>query len=154
MAGTLIRTNRAFQPSTTTKSPSLYTVSLAMASALLLYEPLDVIGNGSFGIIRKVRRKSDGVVSPVFRSLSLRPESFSLPRFLLERSSALNACQNEIESRSSPRFSGVVEVDCVTHSLSQTRHGCRSTIGFQYCHQQASDECGIARISEIGRAHV
>jgi hypothetical protein len=28
-----------------------------------LYEPLDVIGNGSFGIIRKVRRKQDGVVS-------------------------------------------------------------------------------------------
>jgi hypothetical protein len=27
------------------------------------YEPLDVIGNGSFGIIRKVRRKQDGAVS-------------------------------------------------------------------------------------------
>ncbi len=27
------------------------------------YEPIDVIGNGSFGIIRKVRRKQDGVVS-------------------------------------------------------------------------------------------
>jgi hypothetical protein len=27
-----------------------------------LYEALDVIGNGSFGIIRKVRRKSDGLV--------------------------------------------------------------------------------------------
>lgn len=26
------------------------------------YEALDVIGNGSFGIIRKVRRKSDSVV--------------------------------------------------------------------------------------------
>jgi hypothetical protein len=26
------------------------------------YEPLDIIGNGSFGIIRKVRRKTDGVV--------------------------------------------------------------------------------------------
>lgn len=36
-----------------------------MASAsnpLDLYEPLDIIGNGSFGIIRKVRRKSDGQV--------------------------------------------------------------------------------------------
>ncbi|CAL1705864.1 unnamed protein product [Somion occarium] len=33
-----------------------------MASALLQYEPLDVIGNGSFGIIRKVRRKSDGLI--------------------------------------------------------------------------------------------
>jgi hypothetical protein len=31
-----------------------------------LYEPLDVIGNGSFGIIRKVRRKQDGVVSFFF----------------------------------------------------------------------------------------
>lgn len=27
------------------------------------YDSLEVIGNGSFGIIRKVRRKSDGVVS-------------------------------------------------------------------------------------------
>jgi serine/threonine protein kinase len=27
-----------------------------------LYEPIDVIGNGSFGIIRKVRRKQDGVI--------------------------------------------------------------------------------------------
>ncbi|KAL0573250.1 hypothetical protein V5O48_008697 [Marasmius crinis-equi] len=26
------------------------------------YEPLDIIGNGSFGIIRKVRRKSDGAI--------------------------------------------------------------------------------------------
>lgn len=30
-----------------------------------LYEPLEVIGNGSFGIIRKVRRKSDGEVRVV-----------------------------------------------------------------------------------------
>ncbi|KAG0707824.1 kinase-like domain-containing protein [Suillus ampliporus] len=33
-----------------------------MSSFLELYEPLDIIGNGSFGIIRKVRRKSDGQV--------------------------------------------------------------------------------------------
>ncbi|KZT04268.1 kinase-like protein [Laetiporus sulphureus 93-53] len=33
-----------------------------MSSPLDLYEPLDVIGTGSFGIIRKVRRKSDGVI--------------------------------------------------------------------------------------------
>jgi NIMA (never in mitosis gene a)-related kinase 2 len=35
-----------------------------MSSSTFLdqYEPLDVIGNGSFGIIRKVRRKTDGVV--------------------------------------------------------------------------------------------
>ncbi|KAI0829788.1 kinase-like domain-containing protein [Trametes gibbosa] len=33
-----------------------------MTSQLELYEPLDIIGNGSFGIIRKVRRKADGVI--------------------------------------------------------------------------------------------
>ncbi|EGN95780.1 hypothetical protein SERLA73DRAFT_76842 [Serpula lacrymans var. lacrymans S7.3] len=33
-----------------------------MSNFLDLYDPLDVIGNGSFGIIRKVRRKSDGLV--------------------------------------------------------------------------------------------
>ncbi|KAH0826861.1 kinase-like domain-containing protein [Lanmaoa asiatica] len=33
-----------------------------MSTFLELYEPLDIIGNGSFGIIRKVRRKSDGLV--------------------------------------------------------------------------------------------
>lgn len=27
------------------------------------YDPLDIIGNGSFGIIRKVKRKSDGMAS-------------------------------------------------------------------------------------------
>ncbi len=36
------------------------------SSFLDLYESLDVIGNGSFGIIRKVRRKQDGVVSFLF----------------------------------------------------------------------------------------
>ena len=33
-----------------------------MAAFIDQYEPLDVIGNGSFGIIRKVRRKADGVM--------------------------------------------------------------------------------------------
>ncbi|KAJ6581454.1 kinase-like domain-containing protein [Mycena capillaripes] len=33
-----------------------------MASFLDLYEALDVIGNGAFGIIRKVRRKTDGLI--------------------------------------------------------------------------------------------
>ncbi|EAU85079.2 other/NEK protein kinase [Coprinopsis cinerea okayama7 len=33
-----------------------------MSAFLEQYEPLDVIGNGSFGIIRKVRRKSDGLI--------------------------------------------------------------------------------------------
>ncbi|KAK0464695.1 kinase-like domain-containing protein [Desarmillaria tabescens] len=32
------------------------------SSFLDQYEPLDVIGNGSFGIIRKVRRKTDGLI--------------------------------------------------------------------------------------------
>ncbi|KIK19600.1 hypothetical protein PISMIDRAFT_107269 [Pisolithus microcarpus 441] len=32
-----------------------------MSNFLELYEPLDIIGNGSFGIIRKVRRKTDGM---------------------------------------------------------------------------------------------
>ena len=37
-----------------------------MTSAFLdSYEPLDVIGNGSFGIIRKVRRKTDGLVRAI-----------------------------------------------------------------------------------------
>ncbi|KAF5310183.1 hypothetical protein D9619_010451 [Psilocybe cf. subviscida] len=38
------------------------TTNTATAAFLDAYEPLDVIGNGSFGIIRKVRRKSDGLV--------------------------------------------------------------------------------------------
>ena len=29
-----------------------------------MYDAVDVIGKGSFGIIRKVRRKSDGLVCP------------------------------------------------------------------------------------------
>lgn len=40
-----------------------------MSNLLELYEPLDVIGNGSFGIIRKVKRKSDGLVCALFFSL-------------------------------------------------------------------------------------
>jgi hypothetical protein len=41
-----------------------------MSSFLHLYEPLDIIGNGSFGIIRKVKRKSDGLVSRSSQSRS------------------------------------------------------------------------------------
>lgn len=48
--------------STVTSSPR---TDPAMASPLDLYEPLDIVGNGSFGIIRKVRRKADGLVSPI-----------------------------------------------------------------------------------------
>ncbi|KAF8625587.1 hypothetical protein AX15_005296 [Amanita polypyramis BW_CC] len=33
-----------------------------MSSFLDLYDPLDIIGNGSFGIIRKVRRRVDGMI--------------------------------------------------------------------------------------------
>lgn len=35
---------------------------MSAAPFLDLYDSLDVIGNGSFGIIRKVRRKMDGQV--------------------------------------------------------------------------------------------
>ncbi|KZT62001.1 kinase-like protein [Calocera cornea HHB12733] len=47
--------------STTSSSQSAATV-LGSPSILTDYEPLEIIGNGSFGIIRKVRRKSDGVL--------------------------------------------------------------------------------------------
>ncbi|KAF8320688.1 Pkinase-domain-containing protein [Clavulina sp. PMI_390] len=33
-----------------------------MSSVIDDYEPLDIIGNGSFGVIRKVRRRSDGML--------------------------------------------------------------------------------------------
>lgn len=36
-----------------------------MSAFLELYEPLDFLGNGSFGVVRKVRRKSDGLVGPL-----------------------------------------------------------------------------------------
>jgi hypothetical protein len=41
--------------------------SIAMMTSPFLdsYEPLDVIGNGSFGIIHKLRRKTDGVVRAI-----------------------------------------------------------------------------------------
>ncbi|KAF8954141.1 kinase-like domain-containing protein [Flammula alnicola] len=35
---------------------------MSSSSFLDNYEPLDIIGNGSFGIIRKVRRKTDGLI--------------------------------------------------------------------------------------------
>jgi NIMA (never in mitosis gene a)-related kinase 2 len=38
------------------------TTTTAMAAFLDQYEPMDVIGNGSFGIIRKVKRTADGVI--------------------------------------------------------------------------------------------
>jgi len=33
-----------------------------MSSVIDDYEPLEVIGNGSFGVIRKVRRRPDGML--------------------------------------------------------------------------------------------
>lgn len=35
---------------------------MSTAEFLNQYEPLDIVGNGSFGVIRKVRRKTDGAV--------------------------------------------------------------------------------------------
>ncbi|PVF94604.1 kinase-like protein [Serendipita vermifera] len=46
-------TSNGFVPSTPVTTPSLF---------LDAYEPIDVIGNGSFGVIRKVRRKEDGAI--------------------------------------------------------------------------------------------
>lgn len=37
-------------------------VRAAMSSVIDDYEPLEIIGNGSFGVIRKVRRRSDGIL--------------------------------------------------------------------------------------------
>lgn len=33
-----------------------------MSSVIDDYDPLEIIGNGSFGVIRKVRRRSDGML--------------------------------------------------------------------------------------------
>jgi len=30
-----------------------------------LFEPLEIIGKGSFGVVRKVKRKADGVVREI-----------------------------------------------------------------------------------------
>jgi len=64
-----------------------------MSTLLDLYEPLDVIGNGSFGIIRKVKRKSDGLVSkkltatPPRRRTHLRIQIFARKELYFERMS-------------------------------------------------------------------
>lgn len=55
-----------------------------------LYEPLDVIGNGSFGIIRKVRRKTDGLVGATCwltrsRQLTENPQIFARKELNFER---------------------------------------------------------------------
>ena len=63
-----------------------------MASSAFLdqYEALDIIGNGSFGIIRKVRRKTDGVVRPAMSEGSSQMLIFITNRFLLERNLTLS----------------------------------------------------------------
>lgn len=50
-------------------------MSFQSMAALDNYEEGELIGQGSFGIIHKVKRKSDGMVS----TSSLRPESHHVP---------------------------------------------------------------------------
>jgi len=52
-----------------------------MSSFIDQYEPLDIIGNGSFGIIRKVRRKADGVVRSSDRLWKLQIQDRSIQVF-------------------------------------------------------------------------
>jgi len=68
---------------------STITFCLSMSSSPFLeaYEPLDVIGNGSFGIIRKVRRKSDGIVCPI--AVRWLNTDFCYTRYSLERNLTL-----------------------------------------------------------------
>jgi len=61
------------------------------------YEPLDIIGNGSFGIIRKVRRKVDDVVRSLGQLSKL--QILDLFRFSRERSSISKECRREIGSK-------------------------------------------------------
>lgn len=56
-----------------------------MSAFLDLYEPLDIIGNGSFGIIRKVRRKSDGLVGPPTLPLAFHFVSPGVPLDIREK---------------------------------------------------------------------
>ena len=45
---------------------AVFHTTMSSSAFLDQYEPLDVIGNyGSFEIIRKVRRKTDGVMRPL-----------------------------------------------------------------------------------------
>ncbi|KAF7967067.1 hypothetical protein HWV62_35967 [Athelia sp. TMB] len=60
------------RPRTTT-----HAADAPMANMLTLYEPMDVIGNGSFGIIRKARRKSDGLRKQIFARKELNFERMS-----------------------------------------------------------------------------
>lgn len=77
-----------------------------MSSFLTQYEPLDLIGTGSFGIIRKVRRKSDGVVSRTcctslaYVSLNV---CVAYCRYSHVKSSSLSACRSATRSSSSQK---------------------------------------------------
>ena len=63
MRGDHVKIEREFSHFPRIRSCCVFT---AMTSAFRdNYEPLDVIGNGSFGIIRKVRRKTDGLVRTI-----------------------------------------------------------------------------------------
>ncbi len=64
---------------------------MASSSSFLdLYDPLDVIGNGSFGIIRKVRRKSDGIVRFGYHLRGGDTHCSIFSRFLHEKNLILN----------------------------------------------------------------
>ena len=68
--------------------PSLLLPSYAMSSFIDLYDPLEIIGNGSFGIIRKVRRKTDGMVLLLNPSYSSHQLNFPIRhRYLHAKSS-------------------------------------------------------------------
>ena len=71
-----------------------------MSSSTFLdqYEPLDIIGNGSFGIIRKVRRKTDGVVR-LAKSVKVKTLMPVANRFSHERSWILREWVKGIESK-------------------------------------------------------
>lgn len=66
-----------FPPSTTITTKTQF---------LDAYDAIDVIGNGSFGIIRKVRRKEDGQVRWAGLSKSHELNNTSLSRFTREKS--------------------------------------------------------------------
>jgi hypothetical protein len=88
-----------------------------MSAFLDLYDSLDIIGNGSFGIIRKVRRKADGMVSTSCHSVN-RTRDNLYQRSLRGRNSTLSVCQNEIENRSSQKctcltVASLQPADCV-----------------------------------------
>jgi NIMA (never in mitosis gene a)-related kinase len=80
---------------------------MSSSSFLDAYEPLDVIGNGSFGIIRKVRRKSDGIVCIATASgakLTTIHKVFARKELNFERMSERDRKQIVAEVYASPYF--------------------------------------------------